>query len=72
MNQSNHSTPEETFIQHIWEEKALWDTENPYYKDLEAKTKIWRGIADKCNSTGNYHIRCELKQVLKIVFINES
>lgn len=53
MNQSNHTTPEDEFIDLVHEEKALWDPAHLHYKDVETKTKIWRTLAEVCNSTGN-------------------
>lgn len=51
---NNHTLPEETFIEFIRSEKALWDPNHQHYKDVDTKTKIWRALAEKCNSTGKY------------------
>lgn len=56
MNQSNHTTPEEDFIDLVQKEKALWDPSHHHYKDVETKTKIWRTLAELCNSTGKIRI----------------
>lgn len=49
---NNHSMPEDEFIELVHQEKALWDPNHQHYKDVETKTKIWRTLAEKCNSNG--------------------
>lgn len=48
----NCNVEEDIFIGMVRLERPLWDKKNRDYKNLEVKNRIWKSIAEKCETTG--------------------